>query len=277
MLLLKWRSFYDKWKLPLRWRITVPFAVAGILCFVYPHVLGDGHRILAILEENTWTFGALCVLLLVKLLFTMFSFGSGAPGGNFFPMLALGGLPGVILGKILCGVFLLSDDFLLNFMLFGMAAMFAGVVRAPLTGIVLVVEMSGSLTQLASVSIVSCAACLMANMFYVRPFYEAQLDMLVPDAVTVAHSGQHFSFLDHAVSMDSPFANKQVIDIPWPENALVVGIIRGTTKIMPKGHTTILPGDLLTISCPSGSEKEVRDFLADDTEDFRFSITEKHK
>lgn len=73
----------------------VPLALAGILGFVLPEILGGGNLLVDSLVVTDYTIGFLCFLFVGKFLFTMICFGSGVPGGIFLPMLVLGAAGGL--------------------------------------------------------------------------------------------------------------------------------------------------------------------------------------
>ena len=60
-----------------------------------------------------------------------------------------------------------------------MAALFAGIVRAPLTGIVLIMEMTGGMPHLLSLTLVSVTAYLTAELLGAKPIYESLLERLL--------------------------------------------------------------------------------------------------
>lgn len=159
-------------------RLLIPFLCAGVLGLVYPGVLGGGHPLTEVLLSNTLTLGALCLLLAAKFGFSMLSFGSGAPGGIFLPLLILGAAVGSVYSRL--GVPLgLDAHFLQNCILLGMAGAFSAIVRAPVTGIVLISEMAGGFSHLLSLSIVSFAAYLVPDLLACRPVYDLLLDRLL--------------------------------------------------------------------------------------------------
>ena len=121
------------------------------------------------------------LLLAAKFAFTMICFCSGAPGGIFFPLLVLGALSGGILGSGACALLGLPESCMINFLLLGMTGMFAGIVRAPITGIILVAEMSGSLTQFVGLVIVSVVSALTANLLKSKPVYDELLENMLRD------------------------------------------------------------------------------------------------
>ena len=170
-------------KLPVRdtFRIAIPFLFAGVFGLVLPEVLGGGHHIISHLSGVGMTVGMMLLLLVGKFVFTMICFCSGAPGGIFFPLLVLGALSGGIIGSGACALLGLPESCMINFLLLGMAGMFSGIVRAPITGIILVAEMSGSLTQFPGLVLVSVASALTANMLGSKPVYDELLENMLKD------------------------------------------------------------------------------------------------
>ncbi len=158
--------------------MILPFLVAGIVGLCMPEILGGGHGIITSMLEHRYTIGYLSILLICKFLFSMVSFGSGAPGGIFFPLLVLGALVGGLFGQVASSCFGIDSGFYLNFIFLGMVGMFTGIVRAPITGMILIVEMSGSFSQLLDLSLVAMFAYLSADLLASEPIYESLLERL---------------------------------------------------------------------------------------------------
>ena len=175
-------------KLPLRdtYRIAIPFLLAGVFGLLMPEVLGGGHHIVTELSSVGMALGAMLLLLAGKFVFTMLCFCSGAPGGIFFPLLVLGALAGGVIGSGACAALGLPEGYAINFLLLGMAGLFAGIVRAPITGIILVAEMSGSLTQFTGLVLVSLVSALVANMLGSKPVYDELLENMLRDRAKAA-------------------------------------------------------------------------------------------
>lgn len=256
--LFKVQKLYVKTGLPLWLRITVPFICAGILSFVLPDILGGGQNIIDALAAGEYSISFIAVLLVVKFAFSMICFCAGAPGGIFFPLLVLGSLTGCLCANAAVALFDLPENYIITFMLMGMAGMFAAVVRAPLTGILLVVEMSGSLTHLMGISIVVCLASLTATLLRCRPVYEQLLDNLTPDPISKANPHREQDIIDLAIPYGSPLCGKHISEISWPDTCLVVSVTRGSDQLIPHGITVIEPGDVLSVVCPVGDEALVQ-------------------
>ena len=113
------------------------------------------------------------LLLVGRFLLTMVSYGSGAAGGIFAPLLVLGSLGGLALGA---GVHAWLPEWAVNpeiFAVVGMGALFTATVRAPLTGIVLMTELTGKYDFMLPLLVSGFAAYGIAEALRDQPIYEA--------------------------------------------------------------------------------------------------------
>ncbi len=154
----------------------VPLALAGILGFVLPEILGGGNLLVDSLVVTDYTIGFLCLLFVGKFLFTMVCFGSGVPGGIFLPMLVLGAAGGAVLAKLLVLAGLLPAMYYADIIVFGMAAYFSAVVKSPVTGSILILEMTGSFQHMLALLVVSLTAYVISDLTGGRPVYDELLD-----------------------------------------------------------------------------------------------------
>ena len=154
----------------------VPLALAGILGFILPEILGGGNLLVDSLVVTDYTIGFLCLLFVGKFLFTMICFGSGVPGGIFLPMLVLGAAGGAVLAKLLVLAGLLPAMYYADIIVFGMAAYFSAVVKSPVTGSILILEMTGSFQHMLALLVVSLTAYVISDLTGGRPVYDELLD-----------------------------------------------------------------------------------------------------
>ncbi len=158
---------------PVEIRAAVIGAAVGTLGFFAPTLIGGGDDI----TQRTLAGGAmLAVLPLVFLLrfgLGVVSYAAPVPGGLFAPLLALGAQLGLFCGA-LCRL-VLPDAGLdpTAFAVVGMAAFFTGVVQAPVTGIVLVIEMTAGFTMLLPMIAACFAAMLVPNLLRGAPIYDS--------------------------------------------------------------------------------------------------------
>lgn len=247
------QGLYDRIRLPAPVKMIFPFLLAGALGLTLPQVLGGGHGIIEELLRGGYAIPFMLLLLAAKFLFSMASFGSGAPGGIFFPLLVLGSLVGAVFGEAAIGAGLAPEMYRVNFLLIGMVGMFTAIVRAPLTGIILVVEMSGSLTQLLGLTVAAGVAYLVAELFHSKPVYDSLLERITPEEFRVADAEEQVT-MEFVVGCDSRLAQKCLKDVSWPAGSLVISVERGGRPIIPRGDTQLLQGDTVTVLCRSGEE-----------------------
>lgn len=167
-------------------RLLIAFLTAGVLGIVMPWVLGSGSGLIVSLTQGEMVLGMVVLTLVMKFLFSAVSFGSGAPGGIFFPLLILGALIGAVFAMAGVEFFGLAPVYVNNFVLLGMTGFFTAIVRAPLTGIILLFEMSGSISQMLPLSIVSVTAYIVATLMRSEPIYDSLLKRILK-ADTIVH------------------------------------------------------------------------------------------
>lgn len=244
--LIKTQKIYKKLKIPQKYKTIIPFVMAGVLGLTFPIVLCGGHSI--VLELNIQTSTMLLVtILIVKFIFSMISFGSGAPGGIFFPLLVLGSTIGAIFAQIIIPVLGLDEVLFYNFLIISMAGYFAAIVRAPLTGIVLMIEMTGTLSQLLPLIITSAVAYIVAEELKNKPVYESLLENLLTSRGIHKQEKREKILLECVVHFGSMIENKKLKDVAIPEKCLIVSIKREDHDITPNGNTVVKAGDYLTI------------------------------
>lgn len=247
-------------------RLAIPFALAPIVALNFPDLLCGGDAIVRFLEYyGTYPLGILVALLVGKYLYTTVCFGSGAPGGTLFPLVVMGALSGAIFGTIVMHATGLDDAYMANFIVLGIAGLFAGVVRAPVTAIVLAFELTGSFDALLSVSIVSILAYVTANLLRVDPFYEHLLaNLLGVDADDEEINGQDGDKVlrSFQVEVGSYFEGKSLQEIPWPHSCLVVTVERCGAEFVPNGDTTLQALDKLLVIMDSNLEDDSEETIA---------------
>ncbi|MGC8778200.1 MAG: chloride channel protein, partial [Candidatus Caldatribacteriaceae bacterium] len=158
--------------LSLPFRPVPVFLLAGILGFFVPQVLGGGHHLIASLQATPYTLWVLLLLVSLKFLFTMVSYASATPGGIFFPLLTIGALLGAIWGKAFTGI--LS----LDFVVLGMAGYFSAITKAPITGTLLILEVTGSFYHLPAIAFSCLLAYVVADLLGGKPVYDVLLRRL---------------------------------------------------------------------------------------------------
>ena len=245
---LKAQEIYGKAKfLGDTGKIVVPFMCAGVLGFTVPEILGSGHELIEDMTAGGMMLGTVVLIFVGRFIFSAVSFGSGAPGGIFFPLLVLGGFIGGAFATAGIQYFGMDPVYLSNFVILAMAGYFAAIVRAPLTGIVLIFEMTGSVNHMLSLSIVSITAYIVATLLRSKPIYESLMDRLLAKRGEVATTNnvREKILTNFVVSQGSRIEQKLISEVTWPDNCLLVSVQRGVDEIIPKGKTKLLAGDII--------------------------------
>ncbi|MCC3243868.1 H(+)/Cl(-) exchange transporter ClcA [Methylocystis sp. WRRC1] len=158
---------------PVELRAGVIGAGVGALAWFAPAMVGGGDGITQRALMGAEIFSAAPMILLLRFALGHVSYSAGAPGGLFAPLLALGALFGWFFGAICQYLFPGADIQPQAFALVGMTALFTGVVRAPLTGIVLVTEMTANTIMLLPMLGACFAAMLAPTLLRDAPIYES--------------------------------------------------------------------------------------------------------
>lgn len=261
--MLKVQALYKKPKfLNETTRLLIAFFIAGVLGLCMPSVLGSGHELIVSLTNGEMVLTTVVIVFVVKFIFSAVSFGSGAPGGIFFPLLILGALIGAAFAMTGVQFFGLDPMYINNFVLLAMAGYFTAIVRAPITGIILIFEMSGSVNQMLSLALVSITAYIVATLMRSEPIYESLLERILEGQgkTTGGLKPGSSKVLGTFVIMNgSVLEGKKVADITWPENCLLVALERNGKEMIPKGKTVLMAGDTLTTMTDGRDEGYVHD------------------
>ncbi len=225
--------------------------LAGLVAWWLPGVLGGGQAMGERLLAGTLNagFGLLGTILIAKFVLTVLSYGSGAPGGIFAPMLLMGAIVGAMFAKIIAvGVPAHAGQAQVLAVL-GMVAFFVGSVRAPLTGIVLISEMTGGYALLFPICIACLAAYMVAEATGDRGIYDA---LLAADLERTGHGLAHVKprTVYIGVQLGSAASGHTVAEAGLPQGCLLIGIERGGVTLLPTAKTVLLAGDHLSILTP---------------------------
>jgi chloride channel protein, CIC family len=158
---------------PVELRAALIGAAVGMLAWFAPQVVGGGEALTQRTLLGVGTLALLPLLFLTRFVLGTVSYAAATPGGLFAPMLVLGAQLGLFFGVLCKSSFPGLEIQPEAFAVVGMAAFFSGVVRAPLTGIVLITEMTGNVTQLLPMLGACFAAMLVTTILRNPPIYDS--------------------------------------------------------------------------------------------------------
>jgi CIC family chloride channel protein len=165
---------------------TGALAVAAMGFLGTAGITGGGYSTLGAALSGKLAVGTLVTLCLLKLVATVFSYSSGGAGGIFAPALFIGGMLGGAVGTLDVALFQHGPASLGAFALVGMGAVFAGIIRAPITSVLIIVEMTGGYSLILPLMISNMLAYGTARHYRPMPIYDA---LLAQDGIDLHQGG----------------------------------------------------------------------------------------
>ena len=239
-------------------RIVSIFVFAAIISLTMPPITGGGDHLIASLVSRDFGTTMLLVILALKFAFTLLSYGSGTPGGIFLPMLALGALSGAI-AQIVFQALGITTGYLNNFILLGMVGFFTAVVRAPITGAVLITEMAGSFAHFPAFMLVAVIASFVAIAMKSRPIYDSLLERIAPGCVDDDRSSP--VTLRIPIAEGSALQSMERVRALLPEGCILTAIERGEEELYPGQNLALHPGDVLHVVVELGKAHRFKEQL----------------
>ena len=158
---------------PVEFRAAVIGAAVGAVAWVTPGLVGGGDDITQRTLAGGATLAILPLAFLLRFGLGAVSYAAATPGGLFAPLLVLGAQLGLFCGLLCRMAFPDVNLDPIAFAVVGMAAFFTGVVQAPVSGIVLVIEMTAGFTMFLSMIAACFAAMLVPNLLGSAPIYDS--------------------------------------------------------------------------------------------------------
>ena len=169
--------------------LTIALLIALPVGLFIPEALGGGEEAVEIAERAEVCLLFMITLLAVKIVFSCTSFGSGVPGGIFMPILAIGALGGASIGLVMTE-FGMPSAYVCNCAVMCMAGTLASSLRTPVTAVMLITEMTGSLVHLLPLAICVLIAYAASGYLKTRPIYRLLLtDIMEKDPSLQENAG----------------------------------------------------------------------------------------
>ena len=163
----------DRSTIPATWRALGIGVGVGFVAWFAPSWVGTGDNLTQAALTGSGVFGTVVSIFAVRFVLGVVSYAANAPGGLFAPMLVLGSHAGLAVGLFLAPMTRLAPGTTAALALVGMAAFFTSSVQAPVTGIILASEMTGSVTWLPPMLGAVAIAMVIAMLLGSEPIYDA--------------------------------------------------------------------------------------------------------
>lgn len=231
------------------WPLGLPAALVGVALamvgWFVPAALGSGAPLVEETLAGKVALAALVALLALRFGMTMLSYGCGTAGGIFAPLLVIGAQAGLLVAILGQPLFPATAGYHTAFAVVGMAALFAAIVRAPLTGIVLLLEMTEQYSLMLPLIAACFTAYALADLLRDRPIYEALLERDLMRGRERAVPGET-TLVELRVDAGAPFDGTRVADLGLPAGCLLVLVERDGREEVPTRDSVLRAGDRIT-------------------------------
>jgi chloride channel protein, CIC family len=147
--------------------------IVGFIGFVgFPQVMGAGYDSMDQAMHGQFAWKVLAILALLKIVATTVSFVSGTPGGMFAPTLFIGAMLGGAVGDVERILFPHLTGSTGTYVLVGMGVLFAGFLRAPMTSVFMVLEVSGNYEIIVPVIVANTFAYVVSRGLQAIPIFD---------------------------------------------------------------------------------------------------------
>ncbi len=216
------KTFFSAIPLPVVLKPAIGGLLTGLIALLFFETAGTGHSFLTytlkgslpdFFGTDTWISIIISILLIVvlKILATGFTIASGGSAGIFGPSLFIGALLGAAVG-VAARNFLDHPVSIASFVVVGMGAFYAGVANAPIAGIIMIVEMTGSYVLLPPLILVSIFTFILSKQI---TFYKSQVE-------------NRFKSPAHAWDMQMDIIESIVVKNYFPEYRLLAVVEKNT-------------------------------------------------
>jgi len=163
------RNYFSHLRLPLWLKMTFAGLLVGCFSTIRPEVWGNGYSVINSLLHQSWLWENILLILMLKILATVLTSGSGAVGGVFTPTLFIGAALGTLVGGI-AQIFSPATS-LTAFTLVGMSGFLAAVTHAPLTAVMMVSEMTSGYDLVPALVLASLAGHYVSSVLHPPSIY----------------------------------------------------------------------------------------------------------
>jgi CIC family chloride channel protein len=173
-LLLEMRKFFLHLPKSTRWwHPVVGGVMVGLMGWFVPQVLGVGYSYVGSALDGTMALKLMLLLVVLKLIGVTVSYASGNAGGIFGPSLFLGAMLGGAIGTVAHHLLPGYTATPGAYALVGMGALFAGIVRAPMTSVLMIFEMTRDYAVIVPLMIANLTSFFISSRFQKQPIYDA--------------------------------------------------------------------------------------------------------
>lgn len=250
-------------------RLLIPFLFVGAAGLVTVYAMGSGQDVINKLSTHGGTTDialqsifsspivvTLLIIIALRVISTCINVGAGVPGGIFVPILAIGASLGALLSKLFVPMGM-GKQYCDLMVFICMSVFFATTVKAPLTAIVLVMELNYGFVSLVPVILAVAIGYMVSQALNVPPLYEALMEDLIEEH---SHRLKKFNY-NVAVEAGSPADGSALRDVLWPESTYVMSVRRDGKQLVPSADMVLYANDKLVINGNTESLQQLKEYV----------------
>lgn len=153
----------------------LPLFVGILMSFFFFDFTGEGYLIANKVILLDYSILALVSIFTLKFIYFIYSTSTDIPGGSFVPLISIGVILGKIYGYIVVNYFNFPEQYITSFIILGMSLLLTSIVRAPITGIVLIIEITGTNSFFYQLVLGTVCVSFFSMLFNMQPVYESAL------------------------------------------------------------------------------------------------------
>ena len=262
IMIVKFQDLFKKFDSTIL-KYAILMGITIIIGFSFFEATGGGHGLLEEMAHRRFPVKYILLILIVKLFYTTFCYGSGVQGGIFLPVLVIGGSCGALIFAMLeNGINL--DQYYINFIILGMSGILASVVRSPILSVILVSEMIASFEHLLALAVVVIVSYYVAEALEIEPIYETLFERQLKDKnLLIIHEKDlsDYSIIEYPIVDGLDVIDKKLREIKFPAYVLVISIERDNMEFIPSADDKILLGDKITVLVNARDTFQIDEYL----------------
>lgn len=252
-------SLYRKLPIPPYLHGFIPFLILIPIGLYLPDMMGGGTGIITAISSSRTSTQVLLLIFIFRFIYSHISYGSGLPGGIFIPVLSLGAILGGLYGNTALVLTGIEDVFIRSFIIYAMGGFLTAVTKAPLTSVMLITEMTGTVTQLMPLAVVCLSSYVISDVLGSEPIYEELLHRKVQKIPKVFEG--EVKELEVHVEPDSDLDGMMARHLNLPYGAKLIRVQRHENQFIPHQDTVFWAGDELIITADGGFIAEVQKYI----------------
>lgn len=250
-------------------KFLIPFAFTGAFGLITVYSMGGGREFIEVMggldgASSVSVLGAsltasVIIIVILRLISAVMIMGCGIPCGVFIPMLALGAGGGAVLSLLFqrWGMAPEYSDYLI---LICMAAFFTCVVKAPITGLVMIFELTGQFVNFLPALLGVAIGYLVSFVFRTEPIYEKCLNMYIEEEKLYEKVKKEVVTV--SVQPGTRADGEKIREIIWPTNGLVLEVIHADgSRSVADGETILHASESIVFECETSDREDLLDYL----------------